>query len=148
MKRHKALHILSHEHHHGLLLAQLIKTDSPEYKNLPKSIIEKKDYTLKSFEEKLIPHFKKEEEILFPFAHNKNSEIDNLIDDLIKQHKIIYSLIEKLKSSDQPELELNELGELLEIHIRTEERDLFPRVQEFLNEDELLKLESELKNNL
>jgi len=43
IKRDKALHILSHDHHHGLILAQLIKKGSPQYKNLPNTTEGKKD---------------------------------------------------------------------------------------------------------
>jgi hypothetical protein len=123
MKRHKALQSLSQEHHHGLLLAQLIKAGSPEYKGLARTTTDKKLYTINFFKENLIPHFKKEEEILFPLAKKKNPIIENLIDKLIEQHKEIYLLIDKLKISSQPEYELDELGKLLEGHIRKEERE-------------------------
>ena len=144
MKRHKALQSLSQEHHHGLLLAQLIKTGSPEYKGLPRTTVEKKLYTINFFEENLIPHFKKEEEVLFPRSKEKNPDIENLVNELINQHKGIYSLITKLKTSAQPEIELDELGKLLEAHIRKEERELFQMIQEILSEEELAKLEVDL----
>lgn len=144
MKRHKALYSLSHEHHNGLMLAQLVKANSPEYKGLPKTIEDKKHYAEKFFEENLIPHFKKEEDILFPLAKSKGDEIEKLVEELIQQHKKIYSLIEMLKSSAQPEIELDELGKLLESHIRKEERELFQMVQKILSEDELEKLEKDL----
>lgn len=144
MKRHKALQSLSHEHHHGLRLAQLIKTGSPEYEGLPHTTSEKKLYTIKFFEENLIPHFKKEEELLFPLSRKKNSNTENLVNELIKQHKEIYLLIDNLKISSQANINLNELGILLEAHIRKEERELFQMIQEILSENELAKLESEL----
>ena len=144
MKRHKALQSLSQEHHHGLILAQLIKSGSPEYKGLPSSISDKKLYTVKFFEENLIPHFKKEEEILFPLTKKKNPIIENIVNELIKQHKEIYSLIDKLKISSQPESELDDLGKLLEGHIRKEERELFKLIQEASTENELEKLEIDL----
>jgi hemerythrin-like domain-containing protein len=144
MKRHKALHSLSHEHHHGLMLAQLIKSGSPEYKGLPNTVAGKVQHAINFYEEHLIPHFKKEEEILFPSAKSKSSKIDNLIDELMHQHKTIYSLIDKLKSSSSPEAELNELGILLDNHIRKEERELFEIIQDILSENEMNKLEKDL----
>jgi iron-sulfur cluster repair protein YtfE (RIC family) len=144
MKRHKALQSLSQEHHHALILALLIKIGSPDYKGLPKTIEDKKNYTLKFFKEKLIPHFNKEEDILFPLSKKKNPEIENLVNILIKQHKEIYSLIDKLKISSRPEYELDELGKLLEGHIRKEERELFKLIQEALTENELEQLEIDL----
>jgi iron-sulfur cluster repair protein YtfE (RIC family) len=144
MKRHKALQSLSQEHHHGLLLAQLIKAESPDYKNLPNTTNGKKEYTIRFFEENLVPHFKKEEEVLFPCSRGKNVEIEKQIDELIDQHKKIYQLVARLNVSASPETELNELGNLLEVHIRKEERELFRELQLILSEDELSKLESEL----
>lgn len=144
MKRHKAFQTLSHDHHHGLVLAQIVKSGSPEYKGLPKTSAGKRDYTLRSFEENLVPHFKKEEEILFPLARNKRKEISELVDELIVDHQKIYLLIERVKNSNSVEEDLNELGKLLESHIRKEERELFQELQKVLSEDELDNLESDL----
>ena len=144
MKRHKALQSLSQEHHHGLLLAQLIKKGSPEYKGLPSTNADKKLYTINFFVQNLIPHFKKEEEILFPLSIKKNPNIEKLVKELVEQHREIYVLIDKLKLSLEPENELDELGKLLETHIRKEERELFQMIQEVLSEDEFEKLENDL----
>lgn len=144
MKRHKSLQSLSQEHHHGLMLAQLIKSGSPEYKGLPNTVEGKVQHTIKFFEENLIPHFNKEEKILFTISKNKNAEIDRLINELIFQHKAIYSLVDKLRKSSEPKIELNELGMLLESHIRKEERELFQGIQNVLTESEMEKLEKDL----
>lgn len=144
MKRHKAFRTLSRDHHHGLVLAQLIKSGSPNYKDLPKTTVDKKNYTLKFFEENLIPHFKKEEEVLFPLSEVKGADIKKIVSELTEQHREVYKLIELLKQSAEPENELNELGKLLELHIRKEERILFQELQMILSEDELLKLENDL----
>lgn len=144
MKRHKSLQSLSQEHHHGLMLAQLIKSGSPEYKGLPNTVEGKVQHTIKFFEENLVPHFNKEEKILFTISKNKNAEIDRLINELIFQHKAIYSLVNKLRKSSEPKIELNELGMLLESHIRKEERELFQGIQNVLTESEMEKLEKDL----
>jgi iron-sulfur cluster repair protein YtfE (RIC family) len=144
MKRHKALQSLSQEHHHGLILSQLIKIGSPKFKGLPATIAGKKLHTIKFFEENLITHFKKEEEVLFPLLRAKSTDIENLVNELASQHKEIHSLFEKLKISVKFENELDAIGKLLEVHIRKEERELFQMTQEILSADELIKLESEL----
>ena len=144
MRRHKALRSLSQEHHNGLMLAQLIKAGSPEYKGLPTTILEKKLFAIKFFEENLVPHFKKEEEILFPQSKNKNPVIKKLIADLVDQHRKIISLVNNLKTLSEPETVLNELGVLLENHIRLEERELFQMIQVVLSEEELLKIEADI----
>ena len=66
MRRHKALRSLSQEHHHGLMLAQLIKAGSPDYKGLPTTILDKKLFTIKFFEEKLNPAFQKRGRSVIP----------------------------------------------------------------------------------
>lgn len=140
MRRHKNLIGLSHDHHHGLRLAQLIKKDAPVYKDLPNDVEGKISYTIKAWEEELKYHFKNEEEILFPAVENRDDKIDELIDELLVEHEEIEYKINQLKTSDEKEEILNDLGYILELHIRKEERELFDRIQEIFGEDELNKL--------
>ena len=147
IKRHKAFYILSHDHHHGLVLAQLIKKDAPVYEHLPKTIEEKVNYTIQSYRDKLIRHFNDEDEILFPKVKGKDSALDNRVDEIINEHREIESLVEELKTADKPETVLNKLGYLLESHIRKEERELFVKFQEVLTEEELSEIEIKLKSD-
>lgn len=144
LKRNKALHILSHDHHHGLLLAQLIKKGGPKYKNLPDTTEGKKDYAIRFYYDELIKHFEDEEKILFPVVNGKDDEIDNLIEEIIDEHKKIKQLTNKLESDEDVESTLDELGHILESHIRKEERNLFGKIQEILTEEELTDLEHQL----
>jgi iron-sulfur cluster repair protein YtfE (RIC family) len=147
LKRDKALHILSHDHHQGLILSQIIKKGSPKYRNLPETTEGKKDYTIRFYNDELIKHFEDEEKILFPIVKGKDDEIDNLFEEIINEHKQIKKLITKLQSDDDVENTMNELGYLLESHIRKEERNLFGRIQENLSEDELAALENQLSKS-
>ncbi len=144
IKRDKALHILSHDHHHGLILAQLVKKGSPKYKNLPETTEGKKDYSIRFYNDELIKHFEDEEKILFPVVNGKDDEIDNLIEEIITEHKKIKQLINRLDSDEGVENNLDELGNILESHIRKEERNLFMKIQEILTEDELTSVEKQL----
>jgi len=144
IKRDKALHILSHDHHHGLILAQLIKKGSPQYKNLPNTTEGKKDYSIKFYYDELIKHFTDEEKILFPVVNGKDDGIDELIEEIKTEHKNIKQLINWLESDEDVENTLDELGNILESHIRKEERDLFMKIQEILTEDELTSIEKQL----
>jgi len=144
IKRDKALHILSHDHHHGLILAQLIKKGSPQYKNLPITTEGKKDYAIRFYNDELVKHFEDEEKILFPVVNGKDDEIDNLVEKIITEHKKIKQLINRLESDEDVENTLNELGNILESHIRKEERDLFMKIQKILTEDELITVEKQL----
>ena len=144
IKRDKALHILSHDHHHGLILAQLIKKGSPQYKNLPNTTEGKKDYSINFYNDELVKHFEDEENILFPVVNGKDDEIDSLIEEIITEHKKIKQLVNQLESNEDVENTLDELGNILESHIRKEERNLFMKIQEILTEDELTAVEKQL----
>jgi len=144
MKRHKGLYSLSHDHHQGLILAQLIKKSAPKYKNLPDTTDGKTEYTINFYNVELLKHFKQEEEILFPAVKGKDKAIDSLIDEIISEHRRIKSLVDSLKAKNNHEQLLDELGNLLELHIRKEERILFPAIEKLLSEDELNILTAKL----
>ncbi len=144
MKRHKSLIFISHDHYHGLQLAQLIKKDAPIFKNLPNDIEGKKNYTINFYENDLLHHFYLEENIILPAVKGRNKEIDNLFNDIVKEHKEIEKSVESLKENINTEEKLNKLGTQLQEHIRIEERVLFEKIQKELSEEEMQKLEEEL----
>jgi iron-sulfur cluster repair protein YtfE (RIC family) len=143
MKRHESLIALSHDHHHGLMLAQLIKKGAPEYKGLPTDIIGKVKYAEEAWEKELKVHFNNEEKILFPFVRGKDAKLDQLIDEILVEHKQIKKLFDKLNKSSDKEAVLNNLGILLEKHIRQEEREVFQKIQT-LFKDELNELNGKI----
>jgi len=140
MKRHKSLYSLSHDHHHGLILAQLIKKNAPKYKNLPNTIDGKVEYTVNFYNVELKKHFRQEEEILFPAVKGKDKKISSLIDEIISEHRKIETLVDSLKEKENQTEILDELGYLLESHIRNEERNLFSEIEKLLSDDELMKI--------
>ena len=144
IKRDRALHILSHDHHRGLILAQLIKKDAPDYKDLPKTNSDKVGYTISFYKNELVRHFKNEEDILYPAVKNKSKEIDELFEEIISEHKKIKLLVVQLESGENKSDILNELGVLLETHIRKEERNLFMKIQAILTKEELTSVEKKL----
>lgn len=141
MKRHNALILLSHDHHHGLLLAQLLKKSAPAYKGLPSDTPGKINYAIEKFNSELTIHFKDEEKILFPILKGKDLEVDKLIGELIEEHKKLREKIISLKDIPDPEDTMDEIGYLLESHIRKEERNLFQKAQQVLVEEELSDIE-------
>jgi iron-sulfur cluster repair protein YtfE (RIC family) len=144
IKRHKALQPLSKEHHKGLILAQILKKGAPQYKGMPSTIEGKKEYTLLLYSSELIRHFKNEEEILFPLVKGKNSEVDNLTEEIINEHRQIRQLVKEVQKTVELEKKLDEFGRLLENHIRKEERELFPKIEKILTEVQLFELETKL----
>jgi iron-sulfur cluster repair protein YtfE (RIC family) len=129
MKRHQSLIALSHDHHHGLMLAQLIKKGAPEYKGMPSDLAGKVAYTKESWEKELKFHFENEENILFPFVKGKNESVDGLIEVILAEHIQIKKLIMSLDKTNNYEEILDQLGNMLEQHIRKEERQLFQKIQ-------------------
>lgn len=137
MKRHPALHPLSHDHHQGLILAQQLKKGAPQYKGMPSTLEGKKDYAVSFYKSELVQHFKDEEEILFPSVLGKNEKVDSLIQEIISEHRKLESLVNELEKTNQLENVMDELGQLLEKHIRKEERILFVEIENILLDDEL-----------
>jgi iron-sulfur cluster repair protein YtfE (RIC family) len=135
MKRHPSLIALSHDHHHGLLLAQLIKKGAPKYEGLPKDIKGKVEHVKQSWDNELKLHFENEEKILFPAVKGKEKELDKLITEILDEHIKIKLLVKSLDESKNIEDTLNELGIALEQHIRKEERQVFQKIQNLFSEE-------------
>lgn len=144
MKRHPALHTLSHDHHQGLILAQQLKKGAPQYKGMPSTLEDKKEYTLQFYKSDLIQHFKDEEEILFPSVSKRNESVDSLVEKVISEHRNMEILVNELEKTNNLEDVLDEFGILLEKHIRTEERELFVEIEKILTEAELSHISQKL----
>lgn len=142
MKRHPALIPLSQDHHHGLLLAQLLKRNSPEYHGLPKDLLGKMNFAKEMYHKELEHHFKDEEEFVFPYLKGKDVELDKLISEILDEHIILKEKI--LSLVDNPDLadQLDEIGRILDEHIRKEERILFEKAQQILKDEELSLIEN------
>ena len=147
MKRHPALIPLSQDHHHGLLLAQLLKRNAPEYHGLPKDLPGKMDFAKEMYHKELEHHFKDEEQFVFPFLKRKDIDLDNLIYEILDEHIILKEKI--LLLTDNPDLgdQLDEIGRILDEHIRKEERILFEKAQAVLNDEELKIIENKFDDN-
>lgn len=139
MKRHPSLIPLSREHHEVLILAQLIKSGGPQYKGLPETAEGKKEFALSLFEKNIRPHFEKEEAILKQVAHYHES-IAALCITILNEHRQLETLFTQLRNGGETEALLNETGILLEAHIRKEERELFPAIQQYCPEEILQQL--------
>lgn len=142
MKRHKTIIPLSHDHHVMLKMAQGIKKSFIKTDLGTSSINEKVKHIITSYNTELLPHFNHEETILFPLAKGKNVELDKLIDAVVEEHDRIGESILKIEVGDK-EQNLDDLGFLLEAHIRNEERVVFSKIEEILG-DELNILDGQL----
>lgn len=129
-KRHKALHSLSREHHHGLLLSWKIRSGFS--KNIAISRIQ--TYTNWFFKTYLIPHFELEERYIFSVLGADNEFVKKALED----HQYIKFLFLEAETSVK---KLSNIEQELEQHIRFEERILFPEIQKIATEAQLLYIE-------
>lgn len=129
LKRHKALQPLSREHHHGLLLSWKIRAGFS--KNIAPERIKK--YADWFFNTHLLPHFKMEEQHVFPILEPHN--------ELVKKALAEHRLLKRLFEDDDTKMALSKIEEVLDNHIRFEERVLFPEIQKIATESQLAEIE-------
>jgi hemerythrin-like domain-containing protein len=127
MKRSHQLEPLSHDHFDGLLVARRLE------KGLARDAAasELAGYADSFWQNHLARHFELEEEVLMPVlaAHH----LHNLIDRLRTEHRQIRVQFETLvadSGDNAAEKEtVRELVEMMKAHIRFEERELFPAIE-------------------
>ena len=135
MPRHSSLIPLSHDHHEALLVALRLKKGGPTspHDTLWSHELPKQVHSLQLFfERELLPHFKLEEEILFPAASGLE-ELQPTVKNLLSQHQRMREMIENITSLQEEarlKKEMAGFGALLEAHVRIEERELFPKLEE------------------
>jgi hypothetical protein len=144
MKRHKALANLSRQHHGALILAQLLKKGAPEYKGLPVNISAKADYAYLFYRDELITHFLAEEQFVIKKLKGINASLDKLANEIANEHSALTILFTNIQDSHDLPTQLDTLGNALERHIRKEEREFFPMIEELCSEKLLREIEQAL----
>lgn len=132
MKRNKNLIELSRDHHHGLLLGWKIKQG---FKNNV-AFEEIVKYIEHFAQAALFPHFIEEEEQLFVYLPDDDEYRKRAIAD----HLEIKTKIADISAKPVDEAILLELAEVIETHIRFEEREMFPYMEVTLSEQQLEKI--------
>lgn len=132
--RHPSLTPLSHDHHHGLALALRCRKQSlGQLKPMGAEGLRLRAAELREFFDKqLISHFRAEEEILFPLMRAAAPESAALLDDLLREHETFRQGVEALAAGTGVSKLIFDLGDLLERHIRREERELFPLFEQYV----------------
>ena len=82
---------------------------------------------------------------MFPFVQGRHPEIDRLAGELLQEHRQVQDLTGQLRFEENLSEKLNQLGTLLEAHIRKEERVFFPLVQDHLSEADLQALQTRIE---
>jgi iron-sulfur cluster repair protein YtfE (RIC family) len=148
--RHPSLLPLSHDHHHGLALALRCRKQAlGQIKPMGAAgLRERADEVLAFYRNNLIAHFRAEEEVLFPRLRSMAPQCAGLIDALAAEHELIRRLVEEIKAGSGLAKLVFDLGDLLERHIRKEERDLFPVFEEQVEAAQRESIGVELQKSL
>ena len=110
MKRHAALVPLSHDHHRALVEAKRLRERGDA------------GVFLRFYLGDMLAHFREEEELLFPLLVEGDG-VPELVARALAQHQRIHAGAHALARGEGDPLAL---GELVEAHVRLEERELFP----------------------
>jgi iron-sulfur cluster repair protein YtfE (RIC family) len=131
MPRHQSLVPLSHDHHHGLVVALRLKKGGPASPN--DSWLEgagnQAPQLLEFADRELLNHFRLEEELVFPMLLELGiDELSALTHELLEEHQVMKTSLDVIRLTSDP-AKLRHFGDLLEAHIRKEERVLFPLIE-------------------
>lgn len=126
--RHPSLIPLSHDHHHGLALALRCRKQAlGQVKPMGAAgLRQRADEVLEFFRANLAAHFRAEEEVLFPYLRYAAPEGTAMIEELIGDHQVMRQYLPRLEADSDLAKAVFDFGDLLERHIRKEERELFP----------------------
>jgi iron-sulfur cluster repair protein YtfE (RIC family) len=138
LARHHALLTLSHDHHIALVVAQRLKRASAATAEGARRAF--LDYWRPDGSE----HFREQEEILLPtlarFADPEHPVVARVLTDHVRIRRFAMDV-----AGGAPDLELlHMLGARLEQHVRLEERELFPLIEQVVPESDLMHLASVL----
>jgi len=143
MKRHESLYPLSHDHHHALRHAKhLQQVGTEKTTERPREVAEN---FLRFWVQDGRRHFREEEEVLLPtfarFADANRPEVVELLLQHIDLRRRIDELTLLLQAGKVPDLAmLHQLGTVLHDHIRLEERQVFPAIEQAVPEEALRRM--------
>ena len=137
MPRHHALVPLSHDHHHGLVVARRLRRAASEDERCRAA----EDF-VRFIDGEGGAHFREEEEQLFPLVVASLEETPDLVERATLDHIHLRTAAVRLRHTQgSPDAEvLRALGNRLDAHIRLEERNLFPLAEQVVAESELQSL--------
>ncbi len=139
-RRHDSLIPLTHDHHHALAQMRNLRMAAG---GEAKDVLQQSKEFLAFFREDTLNHFREEEEIVFPLAIG-DQRASKLVSRAVTEHIQIHALVAQLA------IEVGEgrvrgstalgLAEALEAHIRFEEREIFPLLEEVVSDAQLRRM--------
>jgi hemerythrin-like domain-containing protein len=140
VKRHAALVRLSHDHHHELVEARRLRAAADEDET---ARLAAAHAYVELFFTETVRHFRDEEEVLFPAFVRRagvTPDLRRVLDEHMQLHGLVRALRAEVAGGDVRSESLRTLGDLLHEHVRLEERQLFPAVEEALGDEGLRDL--------
>lgn len=130
MKRSTILQPLSREHHTALTLAKACEraVQSGDEERVAKTC----QRVIRAFSDELEPHFRIEEQSFLPLLNS--AETRSLVQHTLADHQQMCGLLSGLRQNDARALNL--FGKCLSAHVRFEERELFPALENLLHTGE------------
>lgn len=127
---------MSKDHHFTLLFCWKIRNGLKKKASADRII----KYVAYFWKTHMQPHFHAEEAVLFSLAK------DAMVHRAINEHQQIALQINKLKAGDfDAPTQLNVLADLVDDHVRYEERELFPHLEKTLDAAQLNNIELQLE---
>ena len=149
MKRAPELRDLSDHHHRGLVQARRLKIAATgDEANMPEETAEA---FLEFWQEGTTTHFREEEEVLLPVLARYREDLlgrEPVVEMLLQHARIrglVMGLSDEVKGGSVRLETLGSIGELLESHIRLEEREVFSTIEESLPEEALREVADRLE---
>lgn len=127
-QRHPSLISLSHDHHHALALGLRCRKQAlGQIRPMGAAgLAERAKEFLQFYANNLVTHFNAEEQVLFPWIRSNIADSAAQIDELTQQHRELRQLAAKIEAGGSLAKLIFDVGDLLERHVRKEERELFP----------------------
>jgi hemerythrin-like domain-containing protein len=138
-KRHPALAQLSRDHHHALVVAQRLQRASDDTAGEVRAALGEY-WSTKGRE-----HFREEEEVLLPAFARFADPRQPLVAQVLTDHVQIRCLVGQIGEDEASPALLHRLGSELERHVRREERELFPLIEQAMSDDALRELAASLR---
>ncbi len=148
--RHPSLILLSHDHHHGLALALRCRKQAlGQMKPVGMEGLKERAREFCDFYSRnLVPHFEAEEKVLFPVMRSAAPDSHHLIGELLQEHEQMRGWAASLEGKIDLAKMIHDVGDLLERHIRREERELFPIFEREVAKQEGERVKTEIERIL
>ncbi|HET8754760.1 MAG TPA: hemerythrin domain-containing protein [Solirubrobacteraceae bacterium] len=134
MKRHRALQPLSRDHHVALVAAQRLRRATDADAGAARTAF------LEFWAEHGAKHFRVEEDVLLPAFAAYGDPGDARVVQMLVEHVRIRAAAAAIARGEADLTALQALGAALAAHVRLEEREVFPLIEETLPEAEAERL--------